>query len=389
MTQEARALVPRDLFAPAHDQLRRRFRTWAERVLAPRIPEWDRRGTSDRESWHLLGAEGFLGLTAPAAHGGQGLDFLHNVVVMEELARLRAHALMFWLHAEVGLSYLLSYGSEAQRARWVPGAVRGDVLLGVALTEPEAGSDLAALTTAAERDGDGYRLDGEKAFISHSQIADLFLVAARTSRDAPPGVGISLFLVDATTPGLSRLPRLDKIGLRGQDTGGLRFDGCRLGADALLGRRDRGFELVLDRMERERLCLAITSMASCRRTLADTIAHVRERRLFGAPLAALQNTQFVLAGLATEIEVGQAFVDRVAARAAEGRPVGHGGSMAKLWASALQRRVAAECLQLHGGRGLLAGSAIAIDHGDAAVQTIHGGSSEVLKSIVARDLGLS
>jgi alkylation response protein AidB-like acyl-CoA dehydrogenase len=380
--------VKREIFADEHVAFRERFARFADDRIAPRVAEWDRRGVADRETWLAMGQEGFLGLTAPREHGGGGRDFLYNVVIMEELARVRAHALMFWLHAEIGISYLTRFGSAPQQERYLPGMIRGEILFGLALTEAAAGSNLAAIETRAELSGDGYTVRGAKVFISHSELADLFAVAVRTLDKGPPGMGVSLLLVEGSTPGLTREGRFEKLGLRGQDTGHLRFDDCRVPAANLLGRRDRGFQPMMLQLERERLCLAITSLASCRRTLADTIDHARRRQVFGAPLASMQNTRFVLAELATEIEIGQAYVDAAARALAAGADLGKSGTMAKLWTTTLQRRLTTECLQLHGGRGLLATSPIATDFADAAVQTVHGGASEVLKALIAGTLGL-
>jgi acyl-CoA dehydrogenase len=379
----------RDVFGEDHELFREQFRRFAAKEIEPRIEEWNARGMPDRAVWRRMGEQGFLGANQPEAYGGAGGDFLYDAVVMEEIAWLRAHALMFSLHCDICVPYLRDFGTEEQKRRWLPGCIRGEVLMGVAMTEPGAGSDLASVQTRAVREGGEYVIDGSKTFISHGQIGDLFVVVARTDPAArPPHRGISLLLVEAGTPGFTRGRKLDKLGLPGQDTSELFFEGCRVPAENLLGEEGQGFRMLMQQLRQERLSIAVSSMASCRRSLHDTLEYVKQRRAFGQTIAAFQNTQFTLAELATEVEVGQAFVDRLLAAHVRHEDVVTEVSMAKWWTTDLQKRVAAECLQLHGGYGFMREYPISQDYADAAVQSIYAGTNEIMKSIVAQRLGL-
>jgi acyl-CoA dehydrogenase len=378
----------RDIFSDEHELFRAEFRRFADAEIAPRVEGWNRAGISDRETWRKLGQAGFLGANAPEEYGGAGADFLYDAIIMEEMAYLRAHAVMVSLHSDICMPYLAHYGSHAQKDRFLRGAIAGDVILAVAMTEPGTGSDLASIQTRAVRDGDHYVIDGAKTFISNGQLADLVIVVARTDPDAAPHDGISLILVEGDTPGFRRGRNLEKLGLKGQDTSELFFEGCRVPADNLLGREGSGFKMLMTQLQQERLCIAVGSVASCRRALDDTIAYVKERRAFGKPIAAFQNTQFEIAEMATEVELGQSFVDRLLAAHVRGDDIVAEVSMAKWWASDLQKRLTARCLQLFGGYGFMREYPISGDYADAAVQSIYAGTNEIMKVIIARRLGL-
>ena len=379
----------RDLFSEEHELFRAQFRRFVEKEVEPKVPEWNARGMSDRETWRRAGAEGFLGANQPVEYGGAGGDFLYDAIVMEELARVRAHALMVSLHSDICLPYVVSYGSEEQKRRYVPGAIAGEILLGIAMTEPGTGSDLANVQTRAIRDGDHYVLNGAKTFISNGQIGDLFIVVAKTDPEAkPPHKGTSLILVEASTPGFVRGRKLDKLGLRGQDTSELFFQDCRVPISNRLGGEGQGFRMLMEKLQQERLCIGVASIASCRRALEDTLQYVRERHAFGQPIARFQNTQFKLAELASEVEIGQAFVDKLLLAHVRGDDIVSEVSMAKWWTTELQKRLTSECLQLHGGYGFMREYPISEDYADAAVQSIYAGTNEVMKLIIARRLGL-
>ncbi|MBS1104856.1 MAG: Acyl-CoA dehydrogenase, short-chain specific [Deltaproteobacteria bacterium] len=381
--------MKRDVYGEDHELYREQFRRFAEKEIAPKIAGWNEAGMPDRETWRRLGEAGFLGATLPEAYGGAGGDFLYDAVVMEELAWLRAHALMFSLHVDICAPYIRDFGTEDHRQRFLAGAIRGEVLLAVAMTEPGTGSDLARVQTRAIRDGDHYVVNGSKTFISHGQIGDLFIVVCKTDPDAkPPHRGISLLLVEAGTPGFVKGRKLDKLGLPGQDTSELFFQDCRVPVTNLLGEEGQGFRMLMTELQQERLCIAIASIASCRRSLADTIDYVKGRSAFGQPIATFQNTQFKLAELATEVEIGQVFVDRLLASHVRGDDVVTEVSMAKWWTTDLQKRLTAECLQLHGGYGFMKEYAIAGDFADAAVQSIYAGTNEIMKRIIAQRIGL-
>jgi acyl-CoA dehydrogenase len=380
----------REIFSEEHDLFRSQVRRFVEREVEPKVPEWNERGMTDREIWRRLGEEGLLGTNQPVEYGGAGGDFLYDAILIEELARVRAHALALSLHSDICLPYIVSFGSEAQKRKWVPGAIRGEVILGIAMTEPGAGSDLSAIQTAARRDGDHYVLNGSKMFISSGQIGDLFIVVAKTDPKAnPPYRGISLILVEADRPGFVRGRKLDKLGLRGQDTSELFFEDCRVPASNLLGPAEGlGFKQLMQKLQQERLVVAVGSIASSRRSLDDTMKYVSERQAFGKPIAQFQNTQFKLAELATETEIGQSFVDKLLAAHVRGEDIVTEVSMAKWWMTELQKRLTSQCLQLHGGYGFMMEYAIAGDYADAAAQSIYAGSNEIMKVIIARRLGL-
>jgi acyl-CoA dehydrogenase len=382
-------VLRRDVYSEEHEIFRAQFRRFAEAEIAPRVARWNREGRSDKETWRRVGEAGYLGAAAPAEYGGAGGDFLFDAVLIEEMARIRAHAMMLSLHSDICLPYLVHYGSEEQRRRFVPGAISGEIVLAIAMTEPGAGSDLAGVQTRARRDGAAWVLDGSKTFISNGQICDLVIVVAKTDPAArPPHRGISLLLVEAGTPGFVRGRKLEKLGLPGQDTSELFFQDCRVPAANLLGGEGQGFRMLMSQLQQERLCIAVASIASCRRSLEDTLAYVKGREAFGRRIAAFQNTQFTLADLATQVEVGQAFVDKLLAAHVRGDDLVVGASMAKGWATDLQKRLTGECLQLHGGYGFMSEYPISGDYADAAVQSIYAGSNEIMKVIIARHLGL-
>jgi acyl-CoA dehydrogenase len=379
----------RDIFTEEHEMFRAQLKRFAAREIEPKIATWNREGITDRATWRRMGEEGFLGPCMPEAYGGGGGDFRYDQIVMEELAYLRAHGLMTAVHTSICMPYLLSYGSEEQKRRWLPPAIRGETLLGICMTEPGTGSDLAAVQTRAIRDGDEYVVNGAKTFISIGQLAGLFIVVAKTDPAAdPPHKGISLLLVDADTPGCVRGRKLEKLGLPAQDTSEIFFEDCRIPRANLLGREGQGFKMLMEKLQQERLCIGISSVASCRRALDDTVAYVKQRHAFGQPIAAFQNTQFKLAELATQVELGQAFVDKLVVAHVRGDDIVAEVSMAKWWTTDLQKRLTADCLQLHGGYGFMLEYPISMDYADAAVQSIYAGSNEIMKVIIARRMGL-
>jgi acyl-CoA dehydrogenase len=380
----------RDLFDADHELFREQVRRFVEKEVVPRIARWNEAGLCDRDIWRRLGEAGFVAPSAPVEFGGAGVDFRYDAIVIEELARVRAHALMVSLHSGVCLPYIATFGSEEQKRKYLPGVVRGEILLGICMTEPSAGSDLQGIRSTARRDGDGYVLNGSKTFISHGQLGDLFIVAAKTDPHAKPAhKGLSLFLVEADTPGFKRGRKLDKIGLRGQDTSEVFFEDCRLPRASLLGSDEgHGFRMLMEKLQQERLVIAIVAVAWARRALEDTIGYVKERKAFGRSIADFQNTQFKLAELASEVEIGQTFVDRLLASHVRGDEVTTEVSMAKWWTTEMLRRLTTQCQQLYGGYGFMREYAIAEDFADAAVQTIYAGTNEIMRQIIARRMGL-
>ncbi|HKU42299.1 MAG TPA: acyl-CoA dehydrogenase family protein [Polyangiales bacterium] len=379
----------RDHFSPEHNLFREQFKRFVREHIEPQLESWNARGQSDREAWRRMGEAGYLGANMPVEYGGGGGDFLYDQILIEELSYARAHALQTSLHSDIVMPYLLHYGSEEQKREYLPPAIRGELLLAIAMTEPGTGSDLANVQTRARRDGDDYVIDGAKTFISNGQNCDLVVVVAKTDPDAKPAHrGISLLLVPTSAPGFVRGKKLAKLGLRGQDTSEMFFENCRVPKRALLGQEGMGFKYLMTQLQQERLTIGIGSIASCRRSLDDTVAYVKERKAFGKPIAAFQNTQFKLAELASQVEVGQCFVDQLCLRHARGEELVTEASMAKLVTTDLQKRLTSECLQLFGGYGFMLEYPIATDYADAAVQTIYAGTNEIMKLIIARRLGL-
>jgi alkylation response protein AidB-like acyl-CoA dehydrogenase len=330
--------VKREIFSEEHDLFRAQFRRFAEEEIEPKVAGWNEKGMTDLETWRRFGEGGYLGANAPEEYGGAGGDFLYDAIIMEELARVRAHALMISLHCDICMPYITEYGSEEQKARYLPGCITGETILAVAMTEPSTGSDLANVQTRAIRDGDHYVVSGAKTFISNGQIANLVIVVVKTDPQAdPPHRGISLLLVEGDTPGFERGRNLEKLGLKGQDTSELSFRDCRVPVANRLGQEGQGFKMLMNQLQPERLSIAVASLASCRRSLDDTVAYVKERTAFGKRIAAFQNTQFKLAELATEVEIGQAFVDRLLTAHVRGDDVVTEVSMAKYWVTDLQK----------------------------------------------------
>ncbi len=379
----------RDIFTEEHEMFRAQVARFVDSEIAPKVEGWNRAGMSDPASWRKMGEAGYLGATASVEYGGAGADFIYDAIINEELSRVRAHGLMMGLHSDICMPYIESYGSEEQKRRYLPKTISGETILAIAMTEPGTGSDLAAVQTTARRDGDSYVINGSKMFISNGQIAGLVIVVAKTDPKAnPPHKGVSLILVDGDAPGFNRGRKLDKLGFRGQDTSELFFEDCRVPVTNLLGREGQGFKMLMEKLQQERLVVAVQAMASARRCLDDTIAYTKQRKAFGQPIASFQNTQFKLAEMMTEVEVGQAFIDRLLAAHVRGDDVVSEVSMAKWWTTEMLKRTASQCVQLHGGYGFMMEFPVATDYADAAVQAIYAGTNEIMKVIIARRMGL-
>ena len=381
--------MDRTLFTEEHVAFRKAFKQFVEREITPNQARWREQGQVDREVWRKAGAQGFLCPWLEDKYGGAGADFIYSMILMEELATAYESGFAMALHSDIIVPYIYSFGSEEQKQKWLPGCASGELVTALAMTEPGTGSDLANIATTAVKQGDDYVLDGAKTFISNGQLCDLVVVAAKTDPDPKNAHrGISLFVVEANRKGFARGKRLHKMGMASQDTSEMFFEDCRIPAANRLGAEGAGFMMLMQKLQQERLVIAITSMASCRRALEDTLAYVKERRAFGQPIAAFQNTQFKLAELATQVEIGQAFVDKLLAAHVRGEEIVSEVSMAKWWTTDLQKRLTSECVQLHGGYGFMAEYPISTDYADAAVQSIYAGTNEIMKVIIARRLGL-
>jgi acyl-CoA dehydrogenase len=381
--------MERTLFSPEHELFRQSFRQFLAREVVPNQERWRAQGMVDREVWRKAGAQGYLCPWLAEEDGGPGGDFLHSTIVIEELSRVYESGFAMSLHSDIVVPYIHTFGTAAQKQRWLPGCVSGELVTAIAMTEPNTGSDLAAIRTTAVRDGDHYVLDGAKTFISNGLLCDLCVVAAKTDPDpANAHKGTTLFVVEAGTPGFIKGKKLAKMGLAAQDTSELAFDGCRIPAANRLGEEGSGFHALMVKLQQERLVVAIGAQASAERVLADTIAYTKERQVFGRPVAKFQNTQFKLAECATKVEVGRAFLDRLVSEHVAGKYLVKECSMAKLWQTEMAGEVIDTCLQFFGGYGYMLEYPIAHAYMDARVQRIFAGTSEVMKIIIAKQLGL-
>jgi acyl-CoA dehydrogenase len=381
--------VDRNLFSEEHEQFRQSFRKFVEREVRPHQERWREQGMVDRDVWRKAGAGGFLCPWLEAEHGGPGGDFLCSVIVIEELARLYESGFAASLHSDIIVPYLHEFGSDAQRARWLPGCASGDIVTAIAMTEPGTGSDLAAIATTAVRDGDDYVINGQKTFISNGILCDLCIVAAKTDADpARAHQSISLIVVEADRPGFVKGKKLSKVGMAAQDTAELAFEDCRVPVKNRLSEEGAGFMMLMQKLAQERLVVALGAQASAEQILADTLDYVKERRAFGKPIASFQNTKFKLAEVATKVEVGRAFADRLVQEHVAGKFLVKECSMAKLWHTDMVGEVVDECLQLFGGYGYMQEYPIARAYMDARVQRIFAGTNEIMKVIIAKQLGI-
>ncbi|MEQ8232412.1 MAG: acyl-CoA dehydrogenase family protein [Gammaproteobacteria bacterium] len=378
-------MIPRDVFSEEHEIFRASVRRFVEREIVPYHAAWEADGVVSREVWRAAGEHSLLCPFVPEAYGGAGGDFLHVAVVAEELARVDATGPAFHLHSGIVAPYVLEYGTEAQKQRWLPGMCSGDIIGAIAMSEPAAGSDLAAIRTRAERDGDSYVVNGQKTFISNGQLADLVITACKTDTQAGAR-GISLLLVDTATPGFSRGRNLDKIGWKAQDTSELFYDDVRVDADALLGAENRGFHQLMQQLAQERLIVALRSAVTMEAALAWTLDYTRGREAFGRPLAEFQNTRFKLAEVKARAVVTRTFIDRCLALHMAGQLDATDAAIAKLHATETLMAVRDDCLQLHGGFGYIGEFSIARAWAGHRVSRIAGGSSEIMKEIIARAL---
>ncbi|MFO7663582.1 MAG: acyl-CoA dehydrogenase family protein [Chloroflexota bacterium] len=379
--------MKRKLFHHDHLLFRDAFRRFLETEVLPHHQQWEQAGIVPREIWQKAGEMGFLGMQVPEAFGGHGApDFRYNVVVTEEVARAGATGIGFGLHSDIAIPYILVYGSEEQKHRWLPSMVRGEAIGALGLSEPDAGSDLAAIrTTAVRRDG-GYILNGQKTFITNGINGDIVIVAART-RDTEEGQGMSLLVVERGMAGFTRGRNLEKIGLKAQDTAEMFFTDVVVPESNRLGREGRGFHMLMHQLPQERLAIALMAVAASEAVLEMTGRYVRERQVFGQSLGKFQHTRFLLAELQTEVQIGRVFVDRCVEELEAGTLSTEEASMAKWWTTELQQRVVDRCLQLYGGYGYMAEYPISRFFVDARVQTIYGGTTEIMKEIIARKIG--
>jgi acyl-CoA dehydrogenase len=377
----------RTIFNEEHELFRDQFRKFCAREVTPNVERWEQQHIVDREAWTKAGAQGFLCPWVDAAYGGSGVDFGYSVVIDEEIVRAGSSGFALSLHSDIVVPYLASFGTEEQKQRWLPGCVSGAIVTALAMTEPNTGSDLAAIKTSAVRDDGHYVLNGQKTFISNGILCDLVIVAVKTDPQSTHG-GMSLFVVEAGTPGFEKGRKLDKMGMHSQDTAEMHFVDCRVPAANLLGQENNGFYYLMEKLQQERLVCAIGAQAAAEEVLAETIKYTQERSAFGKPLCKFQNTQFKLAEMATEVELGRVFVDRLIAEHMGGTPIVKETSMAKWWVTEMSKRVIDQCLQLYGGYGYIEEYKVCRAYRDSRVQTIFAGTTEIMKIIIAKSMGL-
>jgi len=380
-------MIARTLFAAEHDQFRQTVRRFLEREVAPHHAEWEDVGYVDRRVWTQAGCNGLLCTSMPTAYGGSEADKLYSVVLFEEIASLGFTGLGFGLHSEIVAPYLLRYGSDAQKAKFLPAMARGEVVGAIAMSEPAAGSDLQGVLTTAVDAGDHYLLNGSKTFITNGWHADLVIVVAKTD-PAAGAKGTSLLLVERGMPGFEKGRRLKKVGMKAQDTAELFFDDVAVPKANLLGEANRGFVYLMQELPWERLQIAITAVAAAQAAIDWTVEYARERKAFGTTIASFQNTRFKLAEMQTEVQVARVFVDRCIELVMSDSLDTATASMAKYWCSDLQCKVIDECVQLHGGYGFMWEYPIARAWADARVQRIYGGTNEIMKEVITRSMGL-
>ncbi|MEL6348572.1 MAG: acyl-CoA dehydrogenase family protein [Myxococcota bacterium] len=379
-------MLPRTLFTEdIHDMYRKTVRSFMEDHVAPHHASWEDAGVVPRELWLHAGEVGILCPDAPEAYGGGGGDFRLNVIVDEELMRIGATGPGFPLHNDITLPYLLHLGTTEQKQRWVPKMVSGEAITAIAMSEPDAGSDLQRIRSTALKDGDDYILNGSKTFITNGQLCDLVIVVAKTDPDAGAH-GTSLFLVEADAPGFQRGRNLKKVGLRAQDTSELFFEDVRLPRSALIGEENHGFFYLMQMLAQERLSVGVMGIAAAEAALRWTVDYCKEREAFGRPIARFQNTRFQLAEIATTVQVGRAFIDACIAAHLDGKLDIPTAAMAKLWGSEKQFDVMDGCMQLFGGYGYMLEYPIARAWADARVQRIYAGTSEIMKELISRSV---
>lgn len=378
-------MIPRTVYSSDHELFRDAVRRFVSQEIEPYHAQWEKDGVVSREVWRSAGANGLLCSFVPEQYGGPGGDFLHTAIVVEELAKVEATGPAFHLHSGIVTPYILHYGSEAQKQKWLPGMCAGEIIGAIAMTEPGAGSDLQGMRARAVRDGDSYVLNGQKTFISNGQIADLVITVCKTDPEAG-AKGMSLLVTERGDLGFTRGRNLEKVGWHAQDTSELFYSDVRLPADRLLGEENRAFKYLMQELAQERLIVAIRSATTLETALSNTVAYTQGRIAFGKPLFALQNTRFKLAECKTDAVVARTFVDRCMEMHMAGMLDANDAAMAKLHVTETLGRVLDECLQLHGGYGYMWEYPIARAWAGHRVSRIAGGSSEIMKEIISRTL---
>jgi alkylation response protein AidB-like acyl-CoA dehydrogenase len=376
------------IYEPEHEQFRETVRQFLAREVEPHVADWESARIVDRSAYAAAGKHGLLGFNVPEEFGGGGVDdFRFNAVISEEMARFGSGTPALTLQNDIVAPYLLSLCTDEQKQRWLPAFARGELIGAIAMSEPGAGSDLAGIRTSGVREGKDWVVNGSKTFISSGINADLVIVVTRTDPEAGHK-GFTLLAVERDMPGFTRGRNLEKMGQKAQDTAELFFDGVRVPEANVLGQVGRGFYHLMHNLPSERLSIAISAVAGARAVFTDTLEYVKNRKAFGQPIGSFQYNKFRLAELETELEIAEVYVERCLRAVVEGELTGVEAAKAKWWTTELQKRLVDTCLQLHGGYGYMSEYAISKAYTDSRIQTIYGGSTEIMKDIVGKSLGL-
>ncbi|MCG6878565.1 MAG: acyl-CoA dehydrogenase family protein [Deltaproteobacteria bacterium] len=376
------------IYSEEHRIFRDAFRKFIAREVAPHLGAWEEEGTVPRHMWTRMGEQGFLCPWVDEAYGGLSADFAYSIIINEELGKIGAQGFMVGLHSDIVAPYINSLGTEPQKKKWLPGAVTGEILMAVAMTEPNAGSDLQGIRTKAVKDGNNWVINGQKTFISLGENCDLVIVACITDPDAPnPSKGMSLIVVEDGTKGFSKGPRLKKMGMKMSDTNELIFEDCRVPLDHLLGTENMGFAYLIQQLQRERLICSIYAQTASEAMLEMTVKYCQEREAFGVPIGRLQHNTFKLAEMATEVDIGRNYLDSLLTRHMEKKAIMKEVSMAKWWLAETANRIAYTCVQLHGGYGYMEEYPICRWYRDVRVMAIFAGTTEIMKQIIGKKIG--
>lgn len=375
-------------YSDEHKIFRDSLKKFLDKEVVPHIEEWEEAGIVPKSIWKKMGEQGFLCTSVPEEYGGLGADFLYSVIVTEETTKSGFSGLTAALHSDIVVPYITAFASEEQKHKYLPGCISGDIITAVAMTEPNAGSDLASMKTTATEDGDYIVLNGQKTFISNGINCDLIVVAAKDPSVSNPHAAVDLFLVDANTPGFEKGKQIKKIGWHSQDTAEMYFTDCRIPKENRMGDKGTGFLKLMEKLQQERLVCAIGAVAAAELIVAMTIQYCKERTAFGKPISKFQHTQFEIVEMSTETKLGRTFVDKLIMDHVEGKNVVVEVSMAKYWTTDMAFKVADRCLQLYGGYGYCDEYPISRAWRDIRVTRIFAGTNEIMKMIAARFMGL-
>ncbi len=372
-----------------HVIFRKSLQNFLQKEAAPNYDSWEKERLIPKSFWRKLAEMGYLCPQVEEEYGGLGLDFSFGVIISEELERIGSSLVGVGLHNDIVVPYIESFGTQEQKRRWLPGCITSDYITGIAMTEPGAGSDLANIQTTAIRDGDDYVLNGQKTFITNGVNGNLFLVVVKTNPTAEPRYqGISLVIVEEGTSGFNRGRKLEKVGLHAQDTAELYFEDCRIPISNLIGEEGKGFSYLMEKLQQERLVVAISAQIASEDMVEMTMEYIKSRKAFGRPISSFQNTQFKIAEMATKIELGKSFLESLIEEHIAGKEVVTKVSMAKYWLTETAREISIECMQLHGGYGYMEEYKIARRYRDIPVASIYAGTNEIMKVIISKNLGL-